>query len=125
MTEYNLFCYAKEYNDKDSFQQERYRVFNEVVGKERYGEILTKVRSIFKGLKLELNKNSWVDEWKKVKKEQWIELSKIPEFNQKVVENIVGFKLDLKEQKKRGRPKLTREERIKRIEEELKKLKSD
>lgn len=39
MTEYNYFCYAEEYNDKDSFQQKRYRIFNQEVSKDEYNEI--------------------------------------------------------------------------------------
>lgn len=126
MTEFNLFCYAKEFNDKNSFQQERYRVFNKKVTEKRYKEVLSEVNKIFKDLKLELNKNSWADEWKKVTKKQWVELSKIKEFDRKVVEAIVDFELDLDKEKKskRGRPRLTIEERIKRMEAELKKLKS-
>ena len=41
---------------------------------------------ILKDLELELNKNSWENEWKKVTKEQWKRLSEIPEFDKEVVE---------------------------------------
>jgi len=79
MTEYNLFCYSTEYNDENSFQQKRYRAFNKEVGKERYNEILSEVKTILKGLKLELNKNSWLNEWEKVTQAQWKQLLAIPE----------------------------------------------
>jgi hypothetical protein len=58
MTEYNLFCYAENYNDENSFQQKRYRAFNKKVGEKRYCEIRDEVKSILKGLKLELNENT-------------------------------------------------------------------
>ena len=86
MTEYNIFCWAKKYNDKDSFQQKRYRVFNKKVGKDRYYEIKKQIDEIFKDLK--------IDEWKKVENKQWKQLSEIPEFDKKIVENIIGFELD-------------------------------
>jgi hypothetical protein len=74
MTEYNIFCCSENYNDKSSFQQPRYRVFNKEVGKERYKEIKEKINQILSGLKLELNKNSWKKEWEKVTLEQWQQL---------------------------------------------------
>ena len=86
MTEYNIFCWAKKYNDKDSFQQKRYRVFNKKVGKDRYYEIKKQIDEIFKDLE--------IDEWKKVENKQWKQLSEIPEFDKKIVENIIGFELD-------------------------------
>ena len=86
MTEYNIFCWAKKYDDKDSFQQKRYRVFNKKVGKDRYYEIKKQIDEIFKDLK--------IDEWKKVENKQWKQLSEIPEFDKKIVENIIGFELD-------------------------------
>lgn len=39
MTEYNYFCWSKEYNDGMSFQQKRYRVFNVEISKEEYQSI--------------------------------------------------------------------------------------
>ena len=74
MTEYNTFCYSKSYNDENSFQQKRYRVFNTEVGKDRYYELLNKIKEILSGLKLELNKNSWSKEWEKVTQAQWQQL---------------------------------------------------
>ena len=123
MSEYNLFCFAKEFNDNDSFQQKRYRVFNKEVDKKRYFEILNTVKEIFKNLKLELNKNSWIKEWQKVKTENWLELSKIPEFDQKVVEDIIGFKLKIG--KKKSRPKLNLQIKIERLAKELADLKAE
>ena len=96
MTEYNLFCWAKNYNDKDSFQQARYRAFNKEVGEKRYYEIKDLIRDdILKDLKLDLNKNSWVDEWKKVSSDQWNRILEIPEADKEIIEKIIGFKIDL------------------------------
>ena len=74
MTEYNIFCYSKEYNDTDSFQQARYRAFNKVVGEDRYLEIVKKVKEILPSKDLLLS-----DYWKQVTQEQWKQLLTIPE----------------------------------------------
>jgi len=74
MTEYNLFCYSEEYNDKDSFQQKRYRAFNKEVWEDRYNAILKEVRTI-----LSFGKDNLEEERKKVTQEQWIKLLAIPE----------------------------------------------
>lgn len=75
MTEHNLFCYSKEYNDKDSFQQKRCRAFNKKVEKGRYSEI----RKLVKEILPEQRKVSLKDYWKSVTKEQWKKLLEIPE----------------------------------------------
>jgi len=100
MTEYNIFCYSKEYNDKNSFQQKRYRAFNKEVGEKRYNEILKEVRIILKDLKLNLKDNSWSDEWKKVTKDQWKQLLAILEAKdfKEGFEYISGVKIDLEEE---------------------------
>lgn len=75
MTEYNLFCYSEKYNDDNSFQQKRYRVFNKQLTKERYEEVLRLVKTILPNNgKLKLN-----DFWKSVTQEQWKKLLAIPE----------------------------------------------
>jgi len=95
MTEYNIFCWADDRN-KDGFQQKRYRVFNKEVGEDRYCEIKDLIKNdILKDLKLELNKNSWEDEWKKVTNEQWKRILEIPEADKDIIEKIIGFELDL------------------------------
>ena len=99
MTEYNLFCYSENYNDENSFQQKRYRAFNKEVGEERYYEIKELIKNdILKDLKLELNENTWKDEWKKVTPEQWSRILAIPEADKKVIEAIVGFEIDEEEE---------------------------
>jgi hypothetical protein len=75
MTEYNLFCYSKNFNDKDSFQQARYRVFNTQVTVKRYSEIKKLVKSIIPNPdKLNLS-----DFWKSITNAQWSQLLAIPE----------------------------------------------
>ena len=94
MTEYNLFCYSKAYNDNNSFQQKRYRAFNKEVGEKRYDEILKQVTNILKSdKKLLLN-----DFWKQVTDKQWNELLAIPEANdfKEGCEYISGIKLPTK-----------------------------
>jgi len=99
MTEYNIFCYSEKYNDENYFQQKRYRAFNKEVGEKRYFEIASLIRNdILKDLKLELNKESWENEWKKVSTDQWKRILKIPEADKKVIEAIIGFELDLEEE---------------------------
>ena len=39
MTEYNLFCFSEKFNDENSFQQKRYRVFNKEITQEEYNKI--------------------------------------------------------------------------------------
>ena len=74
MTEYNLFCYSKNYNDDNSFQQKRYRAFNKEVGRVRYGEIEEIVVNILGSSKVKLS-----DFWRQVTQEQWKQLLEIPE----------------------------------------------
>ena len=99
MTERNLFCYSNAYNDENSFQQNRFRAFNQEVGATRYYEILKEVNEILKDLKLELNKNIWKYEWGKVTKEQWKQLLAIPEAKdfKKGFEYITGIEIDINE----------------------------
>lgn len=84
MTEHNYFCWAKEYNDENSFQQKRYRVFNVEVSKEEY----EKINKIYH--KLEFDKNEIYDTrfqtaFKKMRdklsKEERQEYLDIPHFN--------------------------------------------
>jgi len=75
MTEYNIFCYSKNFNNEKSFQQERYRAFNKVVGEKRYNEILSFVNTIIPNT----GKLSLSDFWKSITQEQWSKLLAIPE----------------------------------------------
>ena len=89
MTDFNVFCAAKEYSDENSYQQKDYRAFNKVVGEERYFEILKLIKSdILKGFSL-----TGEGGWKNVKAEQWSRLrDEVPEYNEVVVEMVTGFK---------------------------------
>ena len=40
MTERNIFCWAKEYNNDNSFQQKRYRIFNKQITEKEYNQII-------------------------------------------------------------------------------------
>ena len=92
-----------------------YVVFNKEVGKERFQELYSKIENIMSP-NLQMKDNEWSDEWKKnVAKEQWVELSKIPEFDREVVENIVGFELPLDEPDKETTEELTMEEVCKEL----------
>jgi len=71
--------------------------FNKQVSKERILEIKKLLRNdILKDLKLDLNNESWSNEWKKVTKEQWVRILEIPEADKEVIESIIGFKLETK-----------------------------
>ena len=96
MSEKMIFCLGEgKYEREGNGYQKNYMAFNKKVSEERYYEILDKVRKILKDLKLELNKKDWSNEWKKVTRKQWIEISKIPKFNKNIVEEITGIELDL------------------------------
>ena len=84
MTKYNYFCWADKYNDENSFQQKRYRVFNVEVTKEEYNNI----KKIYH--KLEFDKREYCDTrfqiaFKKMRenlsKEEKQEYFNIPHFN--------------------------------------------
>ena len=106
MTEYNYFCSAKEYNDKDSFQQKRYRVFNVEVGKDEYSEI-PKICH-----KFEFDKNeSYTTRFQTAFKKIWDKLSDkekqqyfdIPHFNWEIFTDITGVKKETKTEPRRIR----------------------
>jgi len=69
MTEYNLFCYSKSYDDENSFQQKRWRIFNIEVGENRYRELLQKCKYILGTHSLKLS-----NLWKQVTQDQWKQL---------------------------------------------------
>ena len=84
MTEYNYFCWSKKYNDDNSFQQKRYRVFNVEVGEEEYN----KVKKIYHKLEFDENESyeirfqtAFKKMWNKLTKEQQQEYLDIPHFN--------------------------------------------
>ena len=96
MSEKMIFCLGEgRHKSKGIGYQKNHMAFNKKVSEERYDEILGELRKILEDLKLELNEESWSDEWKKVTRKQWIEISKIPEFDKGVVEGITGIELDL------------------------------
>lgn len=75
MTERNIFCYSKQYNDDQSFQQKRWRAFNQEVSETRYWEIVELTKSIIPNE----NKLKLTDFWKSITQTQWDKLLEIPE----------------------------------------------
>ena len=75
MTEYNVFCFSRTFNDENSFQQPRWRAFNKVVGEVRYKEILNLVTKIIPNS----GKLTLTNFWKSITQEQWEQLLSIPE----------------------------------------------
>ena len=87
MTEYNLFCYAEEFNDENSFQQKRYRAFNKEITKEEYDKI-----SIPK-IKLEFDNNEWyTTRYQTAFKKAWSEL---PQEEKNKFLNLPNFDKDI------------------------------
>jgi hypothetical protein len=96
MSEKMIFCLGEgKYESEGIGYQKNNYAFNKPVPYTRYLEITIEIKEILKDLKLELNKNSWSYEWKKVTQEQWKCIAEIPEFDKKVVEGIIGFELEL------------------------------
>ena len=94
-----IFCLGEgKYEPKGIGYQKNHHAFNKPVSEERYNVIFNYCREVLEDLKLELNKNSWSDEWKKVTTEQWNKLAELPEWDKKVVEGIIGFELNLKDE---------------------------
>ena len=99
MSEKMIFCLGEgKYEKKGIGYQKNYHAFNKPVSEERYNVIFNYCREVLEDLKLELNKNNWSDEWKKVTTEQWNKLAELPEWDKKVVEGIIDFELDLKDE---------------------------
>ena len=99
MTEYNYFCWSEEYNDKDSFQQKRYRVFNVEVTKDEYNRI----RKIYHKLEFDKNesyktryKTAFKNMWDKLKEKEKQEYFDIPHFDWKGFTYITGVEKEEK-----------------------------
>ncbi len=91
MTEYNIFCYSKQFNDENSFQQKSFRVFNTILSKEAYNDTQQKINSILVG--------KLIGSWNNITKGQWNKLFdlaiKITGYNFKEgFEFISGLNLD-------------------------------
>jgi uncharacterized protein YueI len=120
MTEYNIFCWAKEYDDENSFQQKRYRIFNTEISKEEYQKIFVPK------IKLEFDKDLSYDvRCKKARKDVWNKLSikekeaytNLPHFNPEIFEEITGIKIEKIEVKQE-----TTLDKIEKINEYFKKV---
>ena len=71
MTEYNYFCWSKQYGDENSFQQKRYRIFNVEVTEEEY----EKVNKISHKLTFDINE-SYETRYHTAFKKMWDNLTK-------------------------------------------------
>lgn len=93
MTEYNSWCYSKQYNDENSFQQKRYRFFNKEVGEKRYRELSKLVNLI---IKFDSNK-TLQENYNAITQEQWSNMLAIPEATdfKEGFEYISGCKIEL------------------------------
>jgi len=94
-----IFCLGEGKYERKGIGFQKYNMaFNKQVTEKRNSEIRNLIRTdILKDLKLELNKEDWSDEWKKVTNKQWKRILEIPEADKEVIEGIIGFELDLKE----------------------------
>jgi len=99
------YVYSSRYVDSSSFvifcydiKCKEFYAFNKQVTEERFNEIRKYWNNIKGYFKLELKDNNWEDEWKKLDNKVWKKLAELPEFDLSVVENIIGFKLDLETQ---------------------------
>jgi hypothetical protein len=96
-----MFCVAKEYNDDNSFQQKRYRIFNKQLTEKEYRAI------IIPEIKLEFDKDLSYSEryqssWKMARsklsnkeKQQFLDL---PHFNKEIFKDITGIDVDIEVQ---------------------------
>ena len=112
MTEYNYFCWTEKFNDENSFQQKRYRVFNTEITKEEYD----KIKKIYHKLEFDKDelyytryKTAFKKMWYKLNKEERQEYYDIPHFDEKGFEFITGIKKE----------KETEELTLKQVIEEL------
>ena len=94
MTEYNYFCWSENYNDDNSFQQKRYRVFNVEVWKEEYN----KINKIYRKLDFDKNESystrfqtAFKKMWDKLTQEEKQEYYNIPHFNWEWFTFITGI----------------------------------
>lgn len=119
MTEYNYFCWADEYNNENSFQYKRYRVFNVEVGREEYHEI----KKIYRKLKFDQTEaystrfqTAFKKMWDGLSKEERQEYLKISHFNAEGFKFITGVDVNANE----GPEELTLEQVCKELGRDIK-----
>ena len=98
LTEYNYFCWSKEYGDENSSQQKRYRIFNVEVTKEEY----EKVNKISHKLTFDTNEScetryhtAFKKMWNTLTKEQKQEYYDIPHFSWEGFTFITGIEKEV------------------------------
>jgi hypothetical protein len=91
MTELNMFCWSEHYNDDLSFQQKRYRIFNNEYTRDAYFTIAAKIRQILQNP----NKLQLTDFWKTVTQDQIKQIAAIDglEFDAYGFEYITNIKV--------------------------------
>ena len=97
MTEYNYFCSAEKYNDENSFQQKRYRVFNTQITKEEYENI----NKIYNKLEFDSNEG-YTTRFQTAFKKMWDNLDSkwrqqyldIPYFDKKIFLDITWVEIN-------------------------------
>ena len=120
MTEYNIFCWSKVYNDDNSFQQKRYRIFNVEVSKEEYDKItVPKIKLEFdKSLDYDVRyRSAWNMAWNKLSDKEKKEFTDLKYFNAEGFEFITGIKVEKNEVKE-----ITTIDKIKKINQYFKKV---
>jgi len=94
-SEYIVFGIGNgKHDDTDLGYHRKHNAFNKSVTEKRFFEIKNNVSRILSGLEFTAYK-TYAENWKQVTNTQWIELSKIPEFDKSVVEQITGLTLNL------------------------------
>ena len=94
MTEYNYFCWSEKFNDDNSFQQKRYRIFNKEVSQGEY----EKVKKIYHKLEFDKDENyktrfqtAFKKMWDKLEDKEKQEYLDIPHFNWEGFTFITGI----------------------------------
>ena len=117
MTERNYFCWSEKYNDKDSFQKKRYRVFNVEVREEEY----KKIKKIYHELEFDENESyetrfqtAFKKMWDKLSDKERQEYFDIPHFDWK------GFTYITRIGKEEKKEEMTLKQIIKELGREIK-----
>ena len=100
MTEYNYFCWSEKYNDENSFQQNRYRIFNVEVSREEY----YKTKKLYRKLDFDENESyatifqtAFKKMWYTLTKEEKQEYFDIPHFSWEWFTFITGIEKETRE----------------------------
>ena len=81
----------------NNIRLKKFYAFNKQATEERFYEIKNFWNEIKGDFKLELKDNEWEAEWERLPNDVWQKLSTLPEFDKEVVEKIIGFEINLKD----------------------------